>query len=772
MHFVGSPCGSGKTYAVCQSISEAAKAGILNNTLIISPSKDLIRQTKEQLTIFGIDPIVITSDSTKNVSSYAVELFKDNDTQGQVVLMTHAGFQRTPVFLNKEHWHLYVDEIPSVDRFHDPIIPYNHQLLTDYLDIIALNGKVNEVLIKDGTETSVNKFLSQSNDEIYNIVKPVLRDLIEGRKVYTDTKAYGKIVEKQEISNDTPADAAYGNSKNRLYFLSMLTPTIFEGWDQTTILGANFENSMLAKYWKEYHHITFEPAEEVYSRLRYEQHDIGERLSIRYIQDDSWSKYQRDLEPHADCDFKSYGNAIDDYVENVIFKESRYVYVANTDYENTNLKNAERMPVISHGLNSYQDHTNVYYSPAINRQPKHMQMLDAIGFDNTFVQRATSHEIVYQAIMRCALRTPDDDSAVNVVVPDKASCESLARLFPGCSIGGIDNNKLKKTKPPAKSVDERKRKSQFNKSLKEMELTKRLRFPYIDEDCSDFINLDMAPNGAIDTDNKSKILMSFFPNVHASLGTTEDISDLIGFRRDMKKLYTSNVYGDGINLDGETGKDDNFLFSPAEFDPNKSKDTNRGLENVVYTSFLALDFDNGHLTPEEFIRIFWDDALRGEKLAFDIMNSAGHDPENGINKFRVFMYYTTTATVDEHHAIFDTIKSPTAEKGYPTFGDDKEKQLWMAERSIKHVKESGLDMSKRPASSMFYLPGKLKGKEDVAFFKLYGNDVYRLKGLLIDPATFFQLRKMGTVLTPIEYEIPTLAKPIADLLNAMDSTTL
>ena len=147
----------------------------------------------------------------------------------------------------------------SVDTFHDPIIPYNHQLLTEYLDIIPLNGTVNEVTIKDGMEPSVNMFLRQSNDEIYNIVKPILRDLIEGRMVYTDTKAYGKIVEKQEISKDTPADAAYGNAKNRLYFLSMLTPAIFEGWDETTILGANFENSMLAKYWNEYHQIIFLP---------------------------------------------------------------------------------------------------------------------------------------------------------------------------------------------------------------------------------------------------------------------------------------------------------------------------------------------------------------------------------------------------------------------------------------------------------------------------------------------------------------------------------
>lgn len=281
----------------------------------------------------------------------------------------------------------------------------------------------------------------------------------------------------------------------------------------------------------------------------------------------------------------------------------------------------------------------------------------------------------------------------------------------------------------------------------------------------------MTPNNATNTSNQNKIVISFFPNIHTTHGTTENITDLVGFRRDLKKLFTTNVYGDGFNISGTSGKKDNFLCSPAAFDPSKSDDTDRGLDNVLYTSFLALDFDNGDLTPDDFIRIFWTDALRGEKLTFDIMNSAGHDPDNGINKFRVFMYYTTIASVDEHYAIFDTIKTRIAAKGYPTFRNDKDRQSWLADRGMKHVKQSGLDMSKRPPSSLFYLPGKLIGKEDVAFFRSYGNDANRLKGLLIDPATYCQLRKVGTVLTPIEYEIPTLAKPIANLLKAMNSTT-
>ncbi|MET0119255.1 MAG: DEAD/DEAH box helicase family protein [Sedimenticola sp.] len=415
MRFVGAPCGSGKTYAVCLSISEAAKAGTLNNTLIVSPSKDLVRQTEKQLHDFGVEPEVITTDTTRNVSATAVELFKDSDRYGQVVLMTHQGFQRTPVFLKKQYWDLYVDEIPSVDNFYDPMIPYNHQLLTDFIEITPLNGIVNEVLIKEGMKQTVDNFLRQSNDEVFNIVKPVIRDLTEGRKVYTDTKAYGKIVEKQEISKDTPEDSQYGNAKNKLYFLSLLTPAIFDGWGDVTLLGANFEHSMLARYWHEHHDIDFIPAEDIYARLRYEKHDIGHRLSVRYIQEDAWSKYQRDMKPCAEINFKSYGSAIDDYIENVVLKDERYIYVANNDYENKNLKNAERMPVISHGLNTYQDHTNVYYSPAINRKPKHMLMLDAIGFDNTFVQRATAHEVVYQAIMRCALRNPDIDSCSGIV---------------------------------------------------------------------------------------------------------------------------------------------------------------------------------------------------------------------------------------------------------------------------------------------------------------------------------------------------------------------
>jgi hypothetical protein len=51
-------------------------------------------------------------------------------------------------------------------------------------------------------------------------------------------------------------------------------------------------------------------------------------------------------------------------------------------------------------------------------------------------------------------------------------------------------------------------------------------------------------------------------------------------------------------------KDENFLFSPAIFDPDRSAGTNRGKANIAYLRNIVLDFENGELRPEELPNLF------------------------------------------------------------------------------------------------------------------------------------------------------------------------
>jgi hypothetical protein len=53
-------------------------------------------------------------------------------------------------------------------------------------------------------------------------------------------------------------------------------------------------------------------------------------------------------------------------------------------------------------------------------------------------------------------------------------------------------------------------------------------------------------------------------------------------------------------------KDDNYLFSPAIFDPNKSPNCYRTKENILYLRHVVLDFENAELQPDELPRLFPD----------------------------------------------------------------------------------------------------------------------------------------------------------------------
>ena len=68
-------------------------------------------------------------------------------------------------------------------------------------------------------------------------------------------------------------------------------------------------------------------------------------------------------------------------------------------------------------------------------------------------------------------------------------------------------------------------------------------------------------------------------------------------------------------------KDENFLFSPAIFDPNRSAGTNRGKANIAYLRHIVLDFENGELRPEELPDLF-------PGLRMVVTNTFSHTSDN------------------------------------------------------------------------------------------------------------------------------------------------
>ena len=132
---------------------------------------------------------------------------------------------------------------------------------------------------------------------------------------------------------------------------------------------------------------------------------------------------------------------------------------------------------------------------------------------------------------------------------------------------------------------------------------------------------------------------------------------------------------------------------------------------------MVLDFDNGKLTPDQFIDIFWKKAGAAQKRSFLICNSYSRSAETP-NRFRVILFYRSPATsLEQHQAVYDAIVNRLAEDGY-------------------NETEAGLDRNCRSGVQSFYMPGTNRHHQDWAFFKTFGTKTRDLAQYAIDPTMY------------------------------------
>ena len=145
-------------------------------------------------------------------------------------------------------------------------------------------------------------------------------------------------------------------------------------------------------------------------------------------------------------------------------------------------------------------------------------------------------------------------------------------------------------------------------------------------------------------------------------------------------------------------KTDLVLFNAATFDPPQGAEGYRRQEHFKQSSFLVLDFDNGALSPERFVEIFWSKARWGRKRSFVICNSFSRSAEQP-NRFRVILFYKRPATsIEQHKAIVADVIGRLEANGFPN-------------------SSHGLDPNCKSGVQSFYLPGTTRKHPDWAFFE-------------------------------------------------------
>jgi hypothetical protein len=164
-------------------------------------------------------------------------------------------------------------------------------------------------------------------------------------------------------------------------------------------------------------------------------------------------------------------------------------------------------------------------------------------------------------------------------------------------------------------------------------------------------------------------------------------------------------------------KEEQYLFNGAIFSPNIDPGGYRRKANFLCSFFLVLDFDNGELSAEQFIEMFWDKAGKAQKKSFIIYNTFSRSIEQP-NRFRVILLYRRPAvSIAQHQVVYDAIVERLRLVGFDEHN-------------------SGLDPISRSGIQSYYMPGTNRAQQDSALFVTRGTKTAELRRFAIDPSLY------------------------------------
>jgi hypothetical protein len=695
LHKVNGICSSGKTYALTHHIKKNSE---FQKSIIVVPTKILASQYKKSFADGGaINYKVINRDYTDNVHSDIIKTINHiNKTRFGTLVITLAAFDtlNLDIFGDRSQWYFYCDEIPMVDFYYEPCIPYHNNMLMNALNI---QEQITPTLYRLSLNPNwdVKSFLQRNHDDIDAVIRPIIQHLVQQDEVIVDTKNWDKL-SRQIITNDKDVDLSYGNAENKQYIIAFRSPARFQSWAQTTILGANFDESMLYKYWTEFCDIEFSE-HQLQGQLRLNKHKNGNLLNITYLQEYSYSKKQGG---------KKLDNGLtirEDAIQKALnhFKNDKVLCVVNKDDKKLIPEAWTDCPVVSHGLNSYQDYTQMYFGAALNRTPKHIKMLEEYGIDSGFILRCTTHEVVYQNVSRTALRDPDNKIPCDVIVQDRLMAEALARLYPNCTIAAIDGVRMK-------AIPKSKSHCMKNKRLQSLIEHRLLNNTIFINNIDELHNWHSAVTNSyivgFSNTEMPKLQGNCFPDIYSQSIDTYESTSISEFVQEMKQWHTNNIIGN---------KNNNVLINSVIYKDN----TRRSLDNAIYSTALFIDIDDGDLSPEEFHRIF----SEVYPISHFVTNSASRSAAQP-NRYRAVFFVKEVMNDDTYRIVHQHIISLLDKQEYKTIPLMPKEKLKEYLEKYPNAKFTGVDMSKNNLSSIFYAPCQIIGHEDHAFFWNHGTN--------------------------------------------------
>lgn len=716
---VSSPCGSGKTTSTCDYIRDHQ---FYSNHVYVAPTIKLLNQTEAMLKdrdIYNITKIN-SVDHPMGVKSEIIQYLNQASHEGEILLITLKSYLDLSYFHKKENWTVIIDEAPAVDCYYTFDLTNNNSYLKNLLEIKEII-KPGMGILQAKKKSELKKRI-ESKDVIDDQFKDLFRNILsKNYDVFCDVKSWNDL-----IDGDTKDPA---NNTNRVYILAMLNPTKFEN---AVILGANLENTIMYEYYSRYYDIDFVEHEEIKKGLKFSAHYCSENTrSARkidyyyYFEKESFSKNLRDKEvPGKNCKvIELIEQAI---LKEPVFSESKTLLIENNNYGGLLDEKKEifnRGEVINYGLNAYQHLNSFVFLAALNREPKHSQMLDSLGIDRHYVIRATQYEAIYQGVMRTSLRNYNATEEINVFVPTLQEVKYLIDIFgPNNTVRKLGEENYKKTLIPLTNNE---------KNLRcERNYRKKAIFTeeeYASKRLPSFLrvyNNSHVLNANVPTNSRKAIVGPNGLQINTKLEYTltfEESAKSIKMREFAQQNLTPVDTNELLRMESRVpinNKTENYLIIPSAFDFSRSEGF-RNYQNFIQAWMLILDFDGGEYSIKDFEHQFWFSPNKYDKLSFAICNSFSRC-ENNPNKFRVFLYFREPAViVEEFRAVYTDIK-----------------------QKIESVtKNHHLDPQSGNPTQPFFTPCINRAHKDYAYFESYGVNARDLEIYGIRPSMYLRTSK-------------------------------
>ncbi len=627
LQLVDAPPSSGKTHQMCNFItSNIMGSGAKRyNHMIVQPTDVVMKETANLVQVMGHQPILIDTDSlneyvhVKAIASALLDMglmrstvkkliktrkptlvidayLKAASKFGHVLIITHAAYLRLPYFHKVDNWKIYFDECVQIDHYHEFDVSRNVGVIKDRVIMGTVNPSSGMAPLFSVNESKLKDEISNPDDVLTSVegLLKFLRDILDPN---------------QEMFVEPDVWDSLGDSGNWLNAISMLKPSKFKG---VTLLSANIGISMMHFWFTHYHGIET-MAHSMTSKLRYHDlYHLKDRVRVHYLTRGWYTGYgSKNL-----CN--QYQAAIDQKALDFIGGRD-FIYAANNFYGGV-LGNDNRIPVISHGLNEYDNETIYFHNVTQNRNSNHIKLLTNLGFNEEFVTIATVVEGAFQSAMRTNLRK-NSAEVVDIIVIGDALARGIASRF---GLGADEVNYI---------------------GGDELDFTSKLP---IKSKCTPPLN---SIAGKVHFDDRPRQGSTLCVGFNASgdffnqnIESFDSHLELIGLFRDLSKDIVVN-------------KDDALMFNPSIF-TDEGATAGRGLRShkqMLQANLVVIDIDGGTVCKDECAKQFWSEAGYGKKHSFIICNSFRNSPEMP-NRYRlIFPLKSPIYSIDHYKQVVTSL---------------------------------------------------------------------------------------------------------------------